>query len=111
MSSPEPPGAPGPTDKSGARFYARGLFASPVITWYGEKLGAGHKREFLDNIKFGMWGIFALGASLLDWPIRRFSGKRFAARTYPVRSAQQSYDEAMAAELWDKSAVKCGVKP
>lgn len=51
-----------------------------------------------------MWGISTLVTSLFDWPLRNISGGLLASRTMPVRSATQSYDAKLAAELWDASA-------
>lgn len=84
------------------RYYARGIFAGPAMTqldgYRGKAYGVGQ------TLKGYVWGVSTLITSFLDWPLRRFSGGKLASGTYAVRSATQTYDRALARELWDASA-------
>ncbi|KAK9809586.1 hypothetical protein WJX73_004402 [Symbiochloris irregularis] len=82
------------------RYYARGLFTSPLITW-GR---VGPARGIWGHIRTYAWAARALTLSLLDWPLRYASGGRLASSTCLVRSSTQSYDATLAQELWDMSA-------
>ncbi|KAI3424130.1 hypothetical protein D9Q98_009490 [Chlorella vulgaris] len=82
------------------RFYARGLFTSPLVTsWRGIP-----QRGFRSRVRQTVWGLSTLAHSLLDWPLRRLSGGRILAQTRCVPSAPLSYDSTLAAQLWDLSA-------
>lgn len=79
-------------------FFARGLFASRLVTYNWESTGV---MGYLGSL--GHKGVtFCL--SLLDYPLRRLSGNRVQATTHNVESAGQSYDAALARELWDATA-------
>lgn len=55
------------------RFYARGLFASPAVTsWRG--VPQDPQPGPLDRLRGALWGGTAVLASLLDYPLRRFTG-------------------------------------
>lgn len=49
------------------RFYARGMFASPLVTWAPSGGGRGLSRAF--------WSLAFLIASLCDYPMRFFTGE------------------------------------
>ncbi|PSC74044.1 short-chain dehydrogenase [Micractinium conductrix] len=83
------------------RFYARGLFASPAVTSWR---GVPRRRDTLDKIRSRLWGLTALAASLLDWPLRNLSGGRLLSTTRVVPAAPLAYDANLAAQLWDLSA-------
>jgi NAD(P)-dependent dehydrogenase (short-subunit alcohol dehydrogenase family) len=59
--------------------------------------------------KRAAWAASTVIHSLLDWPLRRVSGGRIAAKTVVVPSAPMSYDTKVAADLWDVSARYVGV--
>lgn len=53
------------------RFYARGLFASPLVTSWRGRVQPG---SAVDKLRGALWGGVALVCSLLDWPVRNLSG-------------------------------------
>jgi hypothetical protein len=61
------------------------------------------------KVLYWVWALATLINSLIDWPLRRLSGGLLASRTLPVRSATQSYDAKLAAELWDASSELAGL--
>ncbi|EFN53453.1 hypothetical protein CHLNCDRAFT_136710 [Chlorella variabilis] len=82
------------------RYYARGLFASPLVTsWRGTP-----RRGAADRLREGAWGLVTLVHSLLDWPLRNLSSGRLCSGTRCVPSAPLTYDATLAAQLWDLSA-------
>lgn len=84
-------------------FFARGLFASRLVTYNWESPGL---MGYLGSI--GHMGVtFCL--SLIDYPLRRVSNNRVQAATHNVESAGQSYDAALARELWDATADIVGL--
>ncbi|PNW72029.1 hypothetical protein CHLRE_16g685400v5 [Chlamydomonas reinhardtii] len=89
------------------RYYSRGLFTAPTLCnldgYTGKGFGTGQQ------IKGTLWGLSTLFTSLWDWPLRKLSGGMLGGATRPVRSATQSYDAKLAAELWDASAEIAGV--
>jgi WW domain-containing oxidoreductase len=88
------------------QFYARGLFASPLVTsWRGvpRKGAAG------DAVRGWAWGLVTLAHSLLDWPLRRLSGGRLLAQTRCVPAAPLAYDASLASQLWELSADAAGL--
>eukprot|EP00887_Chlorella_sp_A99_P006924 scaffold2.g6924.t1 len=90
-------GGVGSCERPDLRFYARGLFASPLITsWRGVPSRAGS-----DRVRGAAWGLVTLLLSLLDWPIRNLSGGRLASATRCVPAAPLAYDPHLAAQLWD----------
>jgi WW domain-containing oxidoreductase len=110
------------------RFYARGMFASPFITNTGnlfQRHTTGSKYPpsstpdtnklswspptLFDKARRAAWAASTVIHSLLDWPLRRVSGGRIAAKTVVVPSAPMSYDTKVAADLWDVSARYVGV--
>lgn len=82
------------------RYYSRGFFCSPVLTG----LDGYPSKALGQKIKGTIWGLSTLLTSLFDWPLRRLTRGVVAGRTLPVRSATQTYDAKLAAELWDASA-------
>lgn len=125
-------------DSRDFRYYARGMFASPFITNTGNLFqrrtiskylsphntpGPGTTSSsssssdtlswspptVLDKAKRAAWAASTVIHSLLDWPLRRVSGGRIAAKTVVVPSAPMSYDTKLAADLWDVSARFVGV--
>ena len=53
------------------QFYARGLFASPLVTsWRGTP-----QPGLADQLWGGLWGAVTVVHSLLDWPLRNLSGE------------------------------------
>ncbi|KAG2501756.1 hypothetical protein HYH03_000256 [Edaphochlamys debaryana] len=84
------------------RYYSRGLFTSPLLCnldgYRGKGFSSGQQAKGL------VWGLSTLFTSLWDWPLRKLSGGLLASTTKPVRSATQTYDAKLAAELWEASA-------
>ncbi|KAK9804909.1 hypothetical protein WJX72_011450 [[Myrmecia] bisecta] len=58
------------------RFYARGLFTSPGVT-YPWTVESG----LLGTMRYWAWGLSAIGHSMLDWHTRRLTKGRFASQT------------------------------
>ena len=53
------------------QFYARGLFASPLVTsWRGTP-----QRGRVDRVREAAWGLVTILHSLLDYPLRHISGE------------------------------------
>ncbi|MEW5298527.1 MAG: hypothetical protein WDW36_001641 [Sanguina aurantia] len=86
------------------RFYARGLFASPLVTRID-----GSWTSWWATVAAAAYGVNLVVHSLLDFPLRSLSGGRLASRVVPVKSSPQTYDKVLAARLWDASAVAAGV--
>ncbi|KAK9867470.1 hypothetical protein WJX84_002915 [Apatococcus fuscideae] len=85
------------------KFWARGLFSSPLLTWYTPSPGP------LGLACRGLWGVSALLHSFLDYPTRQLSGGKLASRTVATWSQPQSYDEKLAKDLWNLSSDVVGV--
>jgi hypothetical protein len=88
-----------------AQFYARGLFASPPIT----AIDATPRRGLHGALSKALWAVSASVLSVMDWPARRLSGGRLAARTTCVPSSSTSYDAELAGRLWNAAADAAGV--
>ncbi|EFJ45448.1 hypothetical protein VOLCADRAFT_94320 [Volvox carteri f. nagariensis] len=86
------------------RYYARGAFTSPLMT-----LIDGAWRDWSHVVKPALYGSSVVLHSLLDYPIRHFSGGRMFNQTMAVRSARQTYDMYVAAELWSYSEKVTGL--
>jgi NAD(P)-dependent dehydrogenase (short-subunit alcohol dehydrogenase family) len=88
------------------RFYARGLFASPLVTvTRGAPAGGAPGQRLADAV----WAASAALHSAFDYNLRRLSRGRLGATTVPVPASPLAYDAALAAELWDASADAAGV--
>ncbi|MEW5310781.1 MAG: hypothetical protein WDW38_002545 [Sanguina aurantia] len=87
---------------SDLRYYARGLFTSPILCKLDGMRGKGW--GFKQNCVGTFWGVTAVVYGFLDWPIRSLSKFKLASKTKAVRSSTQSYDQKLAKELWDVSA-------
>ena len=83
------------------RYYARGLFCSPMIC----NLQGVRGKSFMQNVEGTLWGITSLFTSLLDYPLRAMTGGMLFSTTKPVRSSHASYDKKIARELWEASAT------
>lgn len=88
--------------RSARRYYARGLFTSPILCKLDGMRGKGW--GFKQNCVGTFWGVTAVVYGFLDWPIRSLSKFKLASKTKAVRSSTQSYDQKLAKELWDVSA-------
>ncbi|DBA88388.1 TPA: hypothetical protein ACH3X2_004882 [Trebouxia sp. C0005] len=84
--------------KTSLRFYARGLFTSPLLTSISWQSAA------ISKPKFMLWRVVLSIHGMIDYPVRHLSGGLFASKTVLVPSSVQSYDEKVAADLWDLSA-------
>ncbi|EFJ49458.1 hypothetical protein VOLCADRAFT_104328 [Volvox carteri f. nagariensis] len=91
------------------RYYSRGLFCSPLLCKLDGYRGKGFRAG--QNFKGLIWGLSTVVTSLWDWPLRKLSGNRLANRCKPVRSATQTYDAKLAAELWEVSAELAKLPP
>ncbi|MEW5307215.1 MAG: hypothetical protein WDW36_009623 [Sanguina aurantia] len=87
---------------SDLRYYARGLFTSPILCKLDGMRGKGW--GFKQNCVGTFWGVTAVVYGFLDWPVRSLSSFKLASQTKAVRSSTQSYDQKLATELWDVSA-------
>ncbi|EIE19074.1 NAD(P)-binding protein [Coccomyxa subellipsoidea C-169] len=83
------------------QFFARGVFAWPAITAF-----KGQQQGVIGNLRMQGWALRALSLSALDWPLRRLTQGRGLSQTRAVPSAPASYDQHLAAALWDLSADK-----
>lgn len=89
------------------RFYARGLFASPLVT---RTRGVPQNRSCIpDRIRELAWGASTVVHSLLDWPIRKLTHMKVGSKTVIVPSAPLSYDKDVAASLWNASSDAVGL--
>lgn len=98
-----PRGQPAKDPSEDFRFFARGLFASPTITWYS---GA---RGFLGHVEKGVFGIGTIVQSMIDYPLRALTGSMLNAGTFVVPSSKQSYDRKLAEDLWNASCSVLGL--
>lgn len=89
------------------RYYARGLFTNPIICNWDGLRGPGWGA--LQQVKGFIWGVTSLFCGSLDWPLRWMSGGVLANKVKVVRSSTQSYDPALASELWEASAEVAGL--
>ncbi|KAL3134898.1 hypothetical protein ABBQ32_007864 [Trebouxia sp. C0010 RCD-2024] len=80
------------------RFYARGLFTSPLLTGISWQSAAINKPLFM------LWRVVLSVHGMIDYPVRHLSGGLLASQTRLVPSSMQSYDQQLAADLWDLSA-------
>ncbi|KAL3678494.1 hypothetical protein R1sor_021450 [Riccia sorocarpa] len=78
------------------RFFARGAFASPLITATPPPLLVRPQ------------ALVMLLGSLLDWPIRRLSGGALWSQVKEVPAHKQAYNKKLSSRLWDKVAVIAG---
>ncbi|CAM6125647.1 unnamed protein product [Calypogeia fissa] len=79
-------------EKEPVRFFARGCFASPLVTY---------------PIPGGQ--LIHVIASFLDWPIRKFSRGAFCSQIKDVPAAPIAYDKNLASSLWKESAIIVGL--
>lgn len=86
------------------RFYGRGLFGTPPVTWMG-----GPYHGMFGAVRRAALAPFALLSAALDQPVRNLSGGRLGAMTRQVPSSPSSYDRELAAALWNLSADTVGV--
>ena len=95
--------------KEDLRFYARGLFTSPLVTSLRGVVSPTPERGFPEKIRDAIFGVSALFHSGADWPLRRFSGGRWAAESRPVPAAPLAYDRELAKKLWEVSCDAANV--
>eukprot|EP00892_Ulva_mutabilis_P003516 jgi/Ulvmu1/1536/UM011_0266.1 len=82
-----------------APFYARGLFASPLITWGGSN-------SFLARAGRGVLGPLL---ALLDQPVRwLLRGSCGSGETFAVPENAQARDPKLLNTLWEASCLLCG---
>lgn len=83
-----------------APFFARGLFASPLVTYRGSNaLMARILRQVLGPV-----------VALLDQPTRwLLCGRLGTSRTYAVAANSQVYERSIGDALWDASSELCGI--
>lgn len=84
--------------KRSFRFYARGLFTSPLLT------GISWQSAAVSKPKKWLWRVILSMHGLVDYPVRHLSEGALASKTVLVPSSVQSYDAELAATLWDLSA-------
>jgi WW domain-containing oxidoreductase len=87
------------------RFYARGMFASPLVYNFSPQPG------WVGKLKSAAWGSSAVVHSLLDHPIRLLSRGLLASKAMLVPSSPVSASEALAKELWELSASTARLSP
>lgn len=56
------------------QFYARGMFASPLITSWRGTVQSPDSESLPGTLRGYVWGAVAVVHSLLDWPLRNLSG-------------------------------------
>lgn len=96
---PEQQATTGPKQqKATLRFYARGLFTSPMLTSISWQSAAVSKPCKM------LWRVILSMHGLIDYPVRHLSAGLVASKTVLVPSSVQSYDEQLAADLWNLSA-------
>lgn len=86
------------------RFYARGAFASPLVTH-----PSGAWTSWLNPVTPALFTASMLAHSFFDYPVRNLSGGKYLGTIAPVPSSPQSYDADLALALWDESARVAGV--
>lgn len=89
------------------RFYARGLFATSLVS----RWGPGDSRDAASRLEkarwfahYGVWGAATLLCSAMDWPMRRAFSE-----TAEVPSSPGSYDERTGAALWEEAGKAAGL--
>ena len=89
------------------RFYARGLFATSLVS----RWGPGDRRDARSRLekatrfaRLVAWGVATLACSALDWPMRRLFSE-----TAEVPSSPGSYDERLGAALWEEAGKAAGL--
>ncbi|KAG2492105.1 hypothetical protein HYH03_009596 [Edaphochlamys debaryana] len=90
--------------RSDLRYYARGAFASPALALIDAPW-----RVWYRVVKPSLYGTSVILHSLLDYPVRHWSGGRAFNRVVPVRSSTQTYDSHLAAALWAYSEKAAGL--
>ncbi|XP_075265339.1 uncharacterized protein LOC142357670 [Convolutriloba macropyga] len=85
-------------------FFARGLFASPAVTW-NPGPGEGLMRKLQSGVFLSLTGSF----SLLDWPIRWMSRHALCSRTKRVPASPAVENQVVSSELWELSCRLVGV--
>ena len=95
------------SSSSRVRFYARGLFATSLVS----RWGPGHSRDARSRLekatrfaRLVAWGLATLACSALDWPMRRAFSE-----TAEVPSSPGSYDERLGAALWEEAGKAAGL--
>jgi hypothetical protein len=86
------------------RYYARGTFAWPSITYYDTS--GQDSRAWLTWPAFATW--LALH-TFLDYPLRWLSGGRLASKVAAVPASSQAYDLALGRQLWEECAAMAGL--
>ena len=89
------------------RFYARGLFATSLVSRWGPgDSGDAHSRleKATRFARLVAWGLATLACSALDWPMRRAFSE-----TAEVPSSPGSYDERLGAALWEEAGKAAGL--
>ncbi|KAG6547808.1 hypothetical protein Mapa_010623 [Marchantia paleacea] len=78
------------------RFFARGVFASPVVTTTPPKV-----------LELPV-GLATLLGSLIDWPVRRLTGGVMWGEVKEVAGPKFSYDREFSSRLWKHAAAVAG---
>lgn len=86
------------------RYYSRGAFCWPLLTHL-----EGTPPKGLGYIRYGIWGVHALLASSLDYPVRRATGGLLCGRTRAVRPARLATSPRLGKDLWETCAEFAGV--
>lgn len=85
-------------------FFARGMFASPLVTW-----NRGPGTGLLRRAELSLLSGTTLLSGVLDWPLRWVTGHLLCSRTSRVSSAPSTHNKEVASELWDLSCRLVGV--
>jgi WW domain-containing oxidoreductase len=89
------------------RFYARGLFATSLVSRWGPGDARDARSPTEKATRFARlvaWGVATLACSALDWPMRRAFSE-----TAEVPSSPGSYDERVGAALWEEAGKAAGL--
>ena len=89
------------------RFYARGLFATSLVSRWGPGDSRDARSRLEKATRFARlvaWGLATLACSALDWPMRRAFSE-----TAEVPSSPGSYDERVGAALWEEAGKAAGL--
>ena len=89
------------------RFYARGLFATSLVSRWGPGDARDARSRTEKATRFARlvaWGVATLACSALDWPMRRAFSE-----TAEVPSSPGSYDERVGAALWEEAGKAAGL--
>lgn len=84
-------------------FFARGLFASSFVTHPWELKG------LLTYLAVFSQKLTMVIFSLMDYPIRKFSGNRLQSSTRSVPSSKLSYNTRLALQLWNATSDLTGI--